>query len=106
MHRSTRAPAQNPPHRRIPWTALSEERDVAGQIWGALAEEHVTRSHIEQFFRDEGLVPCVIEPDIVYAYADGPRVPGSPVQSEWLIEFHFAEGLMTELLVEKRLLGP
>ena len=106
MHRSTQAPTKVPHSAHIPWTDLHTESDAAAYVWAALPEHPVTDADVEQFFREQTLAPCAIKPDIVYSYADGPRVPGSVVQAEWLIEFHLTQGVVCELLVEKRLLAP
>lgn len=75
-------------------------------MWSALPEEHATRADVEQFMRGEGLTAAEAGPSILFAYADGPRVPGSPVQSEWYLEFRFADDQLAEFAVEKPLLGP
>src|SRR5438094_723902 len=106
MHPSTSARTRRPPLRRIPWHVLHDEREVSDQVWSALPEERATRKDVEQFLRDEDLTPAEAGRDILYTYADGPREPGSPVQSEWYIEFCFNDQQLVELGVEKRLIGP
>ena len=92
--------------RRIPWHVLHSEQDASDQVWSGLPEGSVTRSDVEQFLREEGLTSAEASPDILYAYADGPREPGSPVQSEWYIEFRFEDQQLVGISVEKRLIGP
>ena len=103
---STSARTRSPALRRIPWHLLHDEQEASDQVWSALPEEHVTRQHVERFLREEGLVPAVAGSNILYAYADGPRELGSPVQSEWYFEFRFADQQRVQLGIEKRLLGP
>jgi hypothetical protein len=64
------------------------------------------RRDVEEFLRKEGLAVAQAGPNVVFAYADGPRVPRSPVQTEWYLEFQFDDETLVQLGVEKRLIGP
>jgi hypothetical protein len=107
MLTSTRPGVRATPTRRIPWTALAEERDVADQLWSALpAADPVSKSAVLAFLRVEGLESVQPHKGLIYAYADGPQETGSPVETEWRLQFHFAADQLTELTVEKHLVGP
>jgi hypothetical protein len=106
MFASTGARVRHPPLRRIAWQVLDDERETSDQVWSALPPRRATRADVEKFLQDEGLAAGEDGSTTLYTYADGPRVAGSPVQSEWYLEFRFAKGKLVELAVEKRLLGP
>jgi hypothetical protein len=106
MTRSTGARTRRPPLRRIPWQALDEEEDAADQVWSALPEHRATLEDVRRFLANEGLRPGELAGDALYAYADGPTEMGSPVQSEWYLEFQFVGDLLSVLAIEKRLVGP
>ena len=106
MPSSKRPRTGNPPVRRIPWSSFREVGEVEAQVWGSLPPDGARRQDVERFLSDEGLMAATDGASIVYAYADGPRAFGSPVQSEWYFEFQFSNQLLEALRVEKRLLGP
>src|SRR5437764_15253988 len=107
MLTSTRPTVRATPVRRIPWTALEEERDVADQIWSALPPEGpVSTSAVLAFLKNEGLEAVEPHKGLVYAYADGSQEAGSPVEAEWRLQFRFAGEQLTELTVEKHFIGP
>jgi len=97
--------------RHIDWTRLDDERAVLAQVWAALpaAQEQRDKAHLLSFLEHEGLVAESIQQGkALYAYADGPREPSSPVECEWYLEFRCDRdgGRLAEVTVEKRLIGP
>jgi len=99
------------PVRHIDWARLPDEQAVSDQIWAALPTDpkQRDRSGVRLFLEREGLKAAEIdEGRVVYAYANGPSKPGSPVECEWYLEFRFdgAGHRLGELAVEKRLVGP
>ncbi len=111
MQTST-GPAQRiEPTRHVDWARLADEQALSDQIWVALPTDpkQRDRSAVRRFLEHEGLKVAEIDDgQVVYAYADGPSEPGSPVECEWYLEFRFdSEGhQLGELAVEKRFVGP
>jgi hypothetical protein len=70
------------PTRHIDWAGLADEQALSDQIWAALPTDpkQRDRSGVRKFLEHEGLRVAEIDDGrVVYAYADGPSEPGSPV---------------------------
>ena len=86
---------------------MTEEAQVSDEIWNRLPTKGlVPPDQVLTFLEREGLKPVVEGEESLYAYADGPREPNSPVEVEWYLEFHFEANDLSWLAVEKHLVGP
>ena len=104
--RTTGGLVRSPAVRAIPWDLLSDEQSVAEHVWSALADAPVSRRDVVRLLDTENLRWSEAGRDLIYTYADGPRQSGSPVETEWYVEFRFDDDRLAELSVEKRHIGP
>ncbi len=94
------------PLRRIAWHAMQSEAEALDAVRSTLPVTQASRADVERFLRDEDLQAAAIGHNILYAYARGWRAPGSSVETDWLIEFHFDADQLDELIVEQRVTAP
>lgn len=89
----------------IDWSVFEEPHDVEEAIRHSLPQN---ATDIDVFKLLTNAAEYQMHDDTITAWIDGPSYPDSPVECEWMIDFKFKfpANTVTDIHVEKNLIGP